>query len=169
MKHLLIISFLFLRQPLYSQTTDSLVVSKSELKVFLSESRLLLSQELIFRISSTPTNYRLTKKFLEHIASMDSFISLTDVDFILTQIDQTKNFVWNSSFFDSAAILDSEKISLTNDFHAISVPYFSIDRQTCIMNVGYYCGKLCGHGRLMILKKKNNSWTVYKVLGRWVS
>lgn len=161
MRSIVIILFLFLGNRLHSQTIISSVVSQSEIKTFLSEVRLLLIKEPNPRISSTPTQYELSKKFLEHISSMDTIISRKDVDFILTQNDQTKKLSWSNSFFDSVIILDKENESRSFEVYTVSVPYFSIDMQTCIMNIGYYSYK-CGTNRLIFLKKINNKWAVYK-------
>lgn len=161
MKNFLLILFLFLGQTLHSQTINSLAVSKNEIKTFLSEARLLLIKEPNPSISNIPTQFSLSKKFLEHIASMDTLISMEDVGFILTQTGQTKNLSWSNSLFDSVTILDKENQSRSFEVYTVSVPYFSIDRQTCIMNVGYYSYK-CGTNRLMILKKTSNKWAVYK-------
>lgn len=157
----------FVSQAAIAQKMDSLTITKKEIKTFLNETRSLLSHKPISRLSSVP-HTTLSRRFLEHLAEIDSVFSEADVEFIMRQITQTKDIVWDSSLFDSTTFIragDSRKI----DRFSLSIPYFSIDRQACILKIGHYCGKLCGEGRLLILKRQNGKWRLYKTLGRWVS
>ena len=46
---------------------------------------------------------------------------------------------------------------------------FNADKTEAIAYAEYTCGSLCGDGALYLLRKSGNAWTVYKILGQWIS
>ena len=51
----------------------------------------------------------------------------------------------------------------------ISKPIFDTDKTFSLIEVDYNCFGLCGEGYTYILIKKDNKWTLYKKILRWVS
>jgi hypothetical protein len=42
----------------------------------------------------------------------------------------------------------------------MTIPLFSLDNQKAYVELGYYCGTLCGYGEAIYLKKINGKWTI---------
>lgn len=51
----------------------------------------------------------------------------------------------------------------------VSKPLFSEDKKMVIINYGYYCGHLCGHGKIVILKKTKERWTLEKEIAEFIN
>ena len=51
-----------------------------------------------------------------------------------------------------------QKYSDSRGFWRLSVPIFSIDKQTVIQDERFSCGGLCGGGGTYIYRKINNTW-----------
>ena len=170
-----------------AQHTDTTsIVTAAEDKIFLNDLRLTLKPRGKFRLSDKPYVIP-SKAFFEKIATKDTILKLTDIDFILKQLKQKESLTWSNTFIDSTIFIKSDNIdsifhtykvdsgwkvfykNFGGDFYRMSFPYFSEDKQTCIIYVGHHCGGLCGEGGLRIYRRRNNNWTLIKVIGRWVS
>ncbi len=46
---------------------------------------------------------------------------------------------------------------------------FDRDQTQAVIDVSYNCGWLCGEGGLLVLKKKEGRWYIFKQIGGWVS
>ena len=46
---------------------------------------------------------------------------------------------------------------------------FNKKHTRAILEYSFVCGRLCGHGNIVTLKKVRNHWKVGKVCGGWVS
>ena len=177
--------FLFVGQILRGQSSDTFLISNSEIKSFIKDSRHILFSGKTLRLSDKPY-VLLSQSFLEKTAVKDSIFSKADVEFIMKQIEQRKNLLWSSEFIDDVTVIKSNdidslfrnsKIDAWNvfykkyggDFKEISFPYFSQDKQTCIIYISNHCGWLCGEGGIRIYKRKNNVWVLYKSIEQWVS
>ena len=51
----------------------------------------------------------------------------------------------------------------------ISIPILSKDRQTAYVELGYFCGALCGNGNVLILRKIDGKWKVVEDISSWIS
>jgi len=186
-KTLLILILSFVGNISKAQHTDtSSMVTAEESKLFLNGLRLTLKPKGKFRLSDkaygTPSQI-----FLKKIAAKDTVLKYFDIDFILKQFKQKQNFIWTETSVDSTVFIKATDIdsifhtfkvdsgwkvfykTFGGDFYRMSFPYFSQDKQTCIIYVGHYCGGLCGEGGLRIYRRKINTWTLIKIIGRWVS
>jgi len=58
-------------------------------------------------------------------------------------------------------------------FHAglftLSEIAFDADHQRALVSYGFWCGRLCGHGALLRLKKNGTKWKIAKICVSWVS
>jgi hypothetical protein len=182
-KILTIILFLLNFSILKGQNFDSTVVSKLIIRSFMNDiqgSSILISNPLIV---STPSVINL--KALSTLR--DSIFSNDDLTFIETQMNQSKNLEWNESLIDSSLFISKSqldqifsdnkndgslgwasfhKLEKKRSFYNISIPYFTLDKQYCVVYISYNCGVLCGGGGLNIYKFKNAKWTLYKTLNR---
>lgn len=55
------------------------------------------------------------------------------------------------------------------DFYEITIPIFSLNGQLAYLEVNYYCGRLCGGGKSIYLKKINGKWKVIEKRTTWIS
>ena len=49
-------------------------------------------------------------------------------------------------------------------FYEMTIPVFSLDKQKAYVQLGYHCGRLCGNGKAIYLKKINGKW---KIITKW--
>ncbi|KUG06579.1 hypothetical protein [Solirubrum puertoriconensis] len=54
-------------------------------------------------------------------------------------------------------------------YSSISMPLFSRDYSTAIVDVWHSCGGLCGRGETFVVRKKNGKWKVMKVITGFVA
>ena len=170
-----------------AQSSDNFSkATNEEIKSFLNEVRHVVKAATKFRLSDKPYGIP-SRTFLEKIATKDTLLAQTDVDFIIKQVTQRKNTKWSNTVIDSAVLIRAEDIdsifqsfkvdsgwkifrkTYGGDFYRMSFPYFSQDKQTCIIYIGHYCGGLCGEGGLKIFRRQNNTWRLIRTIGRWVS
>lgn len=91
---------------------------------------------------------------------------------------------------------DFEKINLNNKFNLKNISYFSkdihkiwetkynfvfsgiikfsriqfdLEKKFGIIEGGFYCGRLCGQGFLIFIKKENNKWIIDEIKETWIS
>jgi len=55
------------------------------------------------------------------------------------------------------------------EFHYVSIPLFSTDKNIAIIKYGVWCGNECGHGGIYIYKKINGEWKLVDVRSKWIS
>jgi hypothetical protein len=181
----LIALLLLIGQILKAQSSDTLVISNDAIKSFFNESKEQISKRTIIRLSDKPYEFG-SQSFLEKISAKDSLFTKADIDFIVRQINQRKNSIWSDTLIDDAIFIKSTEIDSIfrnrkvdawrvfykthgSDFNRISFPYFSQDKQTCIIYTSNHCGWLCGEGGIKIFRRKNNVWVLYKTIDQWAS
>jgi hypothetical protein len=187
MTNILILTIIvFAGHNLNAQIADSLVVSKEEVKSFFSETRQLINKRPRFRLSDKSKGAP-SQTLLEKLSTKQNIFSKDDIAFLITQINQTQNAIWDSSYIDSTYFLQTNEIdsifkNLKVDsgwkiirkkyggyYYTMSFPYFSVDRQTCIIYVSHHCGVACGEGGYRIFRKQKGKWVYYKSFAGWMS
>jgi hypothetical protein len=106
---------------------------------------------------------------MSNLQLIDTF----DLPFVFDQIQLSKTYLYKQDLLIANLIpVDSIKVLSENDdfwpnyrqkyvsngFWRLSVPIFSMDKQTVIQNERFSCGSLCGGGGTYIYRKINNSW-----------
>jgi hypothetical protein len=168
------------------QAFDIVDVTNAEIKVFMNEIEGIVSKCGRFLLLDEPRQI-VSRRFFEKVSDRDSLFSRQDIDFIMRQITQRSDTVWDVSRIEYATFLSSSEIDAFfanseseeswksfykkygNDFNRLSFPFFSIDRNTAIISVDNYCGTLCGVGVFLVFKRKDGKWKFVKVIGRWAS
>lgn len=153
--------------------------------------------ELIGSILTQEGNDRLSTKYLLqhdndfHINSRDSLsiialgslLTKTDIEFIFEQYEQRETFYFKDSFagytvinvdslkqLDTAAFWSSYYSKYGQQgFFAISLPLFSLDKQTAIVNLAFCCGLKCAYGNLKVYKKLGGKWKAVLSINDWMS
>ncbi len=54
-------------------------------------------------------------------------------------------------------------------FYEMNIPIFSLDKNKAYVELGYYCGGLCGSGKALYLKKINGKWKIIDSWRTWIS
>lgn len=54
-------------------------------------------------------------------------------------------------------------------YYTISLPLFSLDGTKAFVQVGCYCGFLCGYGKDVYLQKEGGQWRVVESYETWIS
>jgi len=140
--------------------SDSLLISKKEIKGFFTSVKQLISAESHFLLSNKPVS-DLPKRFFEENLSRDTFLTKKDIDFISMQSIRTKKVIFDSSLINDVIFIKSSNIDSVfnkksledgwnqfhklygSDYYELSLPYFSINKETYVLIVGYNCGGLC--------------------------
>ncbi|RTY85831.1 hypothetical protein [Flavobacterium sp. GT3R68] len=73
------------------------------------------------------------------------------------------------NFTSSEMEKTKRKIGKHYSFYEISLPLFSVDNNKAYVELGYYCGSLCGQGKAFFLEKINGKWKIIESFGTWIS
>ena len=96
----------------------------------------------------------------ETIFELPKCLTVEDIDYMLNQKDELKNFMWNPS-----------KLGFSNsnndNWYIFSVPLFSKDRNKAVMMIRDLCPGLCGGGRTVVFIKEGSTWESYSNFG-WI-
>lgn len=105
-------------------------------------------------------------------------IGLFNVKDSLTLVNQNSNpqiFKIDKVLFDKFNLTTREKeIGKKNtkesfDFYEITIPIFSLDNKKAYVELSHYCGRLCGSGKAIYLKKINGKWKIIDSWRTWIS
>jgi hypothetical protein len=64
---------------------------------------------------------------------------------------------------------DAVKTAFKTGLFTLSEIVFDARHRNAVVSYSFYCGELCGHGNLVILKKVGAKWKIKKQCGGWVS
>jgi len=71
---------------------------------------------------------------------------------------QERGAIWETKYnFVFSGVLDFSRIQ------------FDKDKKFGVLDAGFGCGRLCGQGFRVYIKKMNNKWVIDKIEGTWVS
>ena len=89
----------------------------------------------------------------------------------LKYISKTGNFElrYLSTFYPLKDFWDIEREYKFSGFLQFSRIYLDEKAQHGIFYCSYSCGRLCGHGDYVFIKKFNGKWIIEKTLGVWIS
>jgi hypothetical protein len=107
--------------------------------------------------------------------SNQNIFNPSDLPFVFEQIILSKTYLYEQDIFRNTILIPLDtikKLGESDDFWAnyrqkysdsrgfwrLSVPIFSIDKQTVIQDERFSCGGLCGGGGTYIYRKINKSW-----------
>ena len=120
------------------------------------------------------------------LKKVDTLFSQKDKEFISKQYRNSIKFILNQRFlkhkrvveFDTTMLATKEKSraywdKLLEKHHcigSISIPLFNLEKNMAIVEVGYYCGILCGEGGTYIYKlNRSGNWELYLTIEEWIS
>lgn len=104
-------------------------------------------------------------------ASIDSVLSGKQIDFLVQKVESSPPVVWKSEDFRNAKVvarnyLDTitrtEPFILRPSLYSFSRPYFTRDKEYCIMYFDVYCGLLCAEESINVYKNENGKWILIR-------
>ena len=105
-----------------------------------------------------------------YLIGQTSIFSQRDIEYISRQNKTSEKFdlsncLQNKEIVTSETILSNPSLG----HFSISAPLFSIDKETIIIRISYFCGGLCGHGGTYVYKKEKKTWRLKLTLEEWIS
>jgi len=64
---------------------------------------------------------------------------------------------------------DAVKTAFKTGLFTLSEVLFDTQHRQAVVSYSFYCGRLCGHGNFLLLKKAGKRWKVKKVCDGWIS
>ncbi|GAA4335732.1 hypothetical protein GCM10023149_43890 [Mucilaginibacter gynuensis] len=101
-------------------------------------------------------------------AKMDELNNENDINYIKGQIASSRPVKWNVDLFDSLRIVKSSYIDSIRQlkkfkynliYIKLSKPYYSKNKQRCLIYINHYCGNLCAFSGVGLYKKIKGKWT----------
>jgi hypothetical protein len=80
-----------------------------------------------------------------------------------------KKIVGKVNFTTKDKEIGKKKTGKPYDYYEITIPVFSINSQVAYVEMNHYCGRLCGNGKSLYLKKINGKWKVIEKWRTWIS
>ena len=116
----------------------------------------------------------------------DKVFTEEDLKTMRDQIANNSNYEWNSKVIKNIKMIPTDTLNYyfndnTRDgwknFHkrygsgfiSCSFPIFDKERNMCIVQLGLYCGPLCGGGEIVLFQKRNKKWILAKIYSDWTS
>ena len=65
--------------------------------------------------------------------------------------------------------INKKKLGESYNFYEMTIPIFSSDNQKAYLELNHYCGRLCGSGKSIFLKKINGKWKIIDKWRTWIS
>ena len=111
------------------------------------------------------------KQIFTTYALQDSSLARPDIDFMAAQMEVADQEVWTPDTFDSASIISKHYVDSLSKFCAaghrphyyiFSKPYFSRDKNYCVLFYNYYVGRNCAETSLRLYRKDRGKWLYVK-------
>jgi len=133
-----------------------------------------------------PSVYAYSKELFQNIHD-DKIVDSLDLEYMFNEIDNSKNYLLDSSRINCLTIRYSKIANLTKEkgldgtynylrehYNAksilkISSPLFSINKDILVISVGVYCGQLCGGGGTYLYIRKGTKWVLKEKYNDWIS
>tara|TARA_R110002124_G_scaffold179685_1_gene347290 strand:- start:47 stop:664 length:618 start_codon:yes stop_codon:yes gene_type:complete len=110
-------------------------------------------------------NYDRKSTFFKNIDSL--YLLKQNLNPAKLEIDS--NVVRNVNFTAKDKEISKKKNGKLYSYYEMTIPIFSLNNEVAYVEVNHYCGRLCGSGQSLYLKKINGKWTVIEKWGTWIS
>ena len=104
-----------------------------------------------------------------------TFFKAVDSLYLLKQnlnpekLEIDSNIVGQINFTTKDKEISKKKAEQPYRYYEMTIPVFSLDNQVAYVELNYYCGRLCGSGKSVYLKKNNGKWKVIEKWKTWIS
>lgn len=122
-----------------------------------------------------PPNFVSIDKLINLKIKGQAFFSNKDSINLINQYKKQDSLKINDEVLRNVISISSEKARSKAEinegyyFCEITIPLFSKDNKRAYVELAYYCGRLCGGGKSILLEKINGKWTIIKSYETWVS
>lgn len=105
----------------------------------------------------------------------ESFFSSKDSLYLLEQNSNREKLKIKKDLIDKLNTTTIEELQTQRKnlqrfkFYEMTIPVFSLDKQKAYVQLGYHCGRLCGNGKAIYLKKINGKWAIITKWETWIS
>jgi hypothetical protein len=105
----------------------------------------------------------------------ESFFSSKDSLYLLKQNSNPEKLKIEKDLINRLNTITIEKLETQYKkgqrirFYEMTIPVFSLDKQKAYVQLGYHCGRLCGNGKAIYLKKINGKWKIITKWETWIS
>jgi hypothetical protein len=105
----------------------------------------------------------------------ESFFSSKDSLYLLEQNSNPEKLKIKKDLINRLNTITIEKLETQHKkgqrirFYEMTIPVLSFDRQKAYVQLGYHCGRLCGTGKAIYLKKINGKWKIITKWETWIS
>lgn len=117
---------------------------------------------------------------------MDTLFTKDDRAYIKEQMIRERKFRWKDGELKNIKVIDGDKLRAFFDslgveegwkayfpiykmgYNKYSVPFFSCNKQRCIIFRGYECGMSYGLGNTNVYEKRNGKWVLVKSCAPWI-
>lgn len=118
--------------------------------------------------------YRISFNELLHYGIVDSINRSSDSLFLSFLNDSKRNIEIDSNIVKSVKFATTEIIQKSSDeqyfgYLEFTLPILNKQKTKAYVQTNFKCSGLCGEGKLYILEKINNRWTIKLVKITWVS
>ena len=93
----------------------------------------------------------------------------TDSIFVISQNENPTSFFINLKDSELITFFDIEQIEKYETFYIITIPILNSAGNLAYVESNYYCGRLCGGGKAIILTKESGIWKIKQKFGTWIS
>lgn len=112
---------------------------------------------------------------LLHYDRSSTFFKAVDSLYLLKQNLNSEKFEIDSNIAEKVNFTTKDKeISKKKNeqpysYYKMTIPIFSLNNQVAYLELNHYCGRLCGSGKSVYLKKINGKWKVIEKWRTWIS
>lgn len=120
-------------------------------------------------------NTILIEDLLNHKIDNELFFTSKDSLYLFCQNFNIKELKFGKEIIDKINATTFEKESAKKEkgkpyhFYQMTIPFFSSDKQKAYIELNYHCGRLCGSGHSIYLKKINGKWKIVGKRRTWIS
>jgi hypothetical protein len=139
--------------------SNTVVGSIGSLWLEKSDSLQLLKADTIF--SEEDAHFIFKQARMKHFYNVDR-----------NELCQGKNVIYLDEkivFGDEGSKYWSELRKKYGSMYIMTIPVFSLDKNTAMISTSHQCGSQCGTGATYVYKKYNNHWRLIATWNKWVS
>ena len=85
------------------------------------------------------------------------------------KLENDNKLVGKVNFTTKEKEINKKKTGKPYNYYEMTIPVFSSDNQVAYLELNNYCGRLCGSGKSLYLKKINGKWKIIKKWRTWIS
>ena len=85
------------------------------------------------------------------------------------KLEIDSNIVRDVNFTAKDKEISKKKTEKLYSYYEMTIPIFSLNNEVAYVELNHYCGRLCGSGQSLYLKKIDGKWKIIEKRGTWIS